>query len=674
MLVSACTLLGFVAIGLPVAVGTADDDTEPVTAAAVAATTGLLATLGAGLVLIRGGRYHQLVLLAALAAAWVGAMLLARRNWATARAAVQAWRPLDALALLPPVALLFVARSPAYFVFETGDMGEYLNSANVVADTGRLLAGFPHGFTVLLANTHLAFGEGAIDRLLPALGALLVLNLVAAARALHIPLAAAAAVGLVAALNPVTVWFSLFPVSETPYAAVLLGTVALVSAARRASTDPHATVLAAVAGVGVGALLLIRGNALLLGPVVVGAQVVSWLADRGRPRLAQAVFSAVALPALGGAYAYNVQFLPAYFVDFQLEGQLPATVFRRLGAAQLLGPSIVLAAALVAGTVLWWVALAWAARHEPRSEGRARPVALGALAVAVTATLAYVVSAGTGGTTDGFSRWGVGVALAAAAGLVTVAVVRRPPAGLVAWLYPVLVGLAGVALFAKRQPEARDHAYFLYIDRYLWSEGLPIALLLVGAALGAAWTVGRRRSPGLGAGALAVVVAVAVVPVLPTTALATEHRFLGDPYAALGGVADAVPPRSPIVFSGFETPPEGWFFPNTFRALATPLNRTFDRRVVNLPTDPFASDPRPAPGEIVELLSEAARPGVVDGYVLTARVADTGEPDPLDGYELVAREPLEVWIISRRVDPDEEAFRSVELVLEVYRVELDATV
>src|SRR5262249_8192727 len=126
-----------------------------------------------------------------------------------------------AVALFVVIALVLRTR-PSYFIFETGDMGEYVNRANRVAQGAPLLQSFPHGFTMYLASSNALFGQAQTVAGLPALGVTFVLGAIAVARALTWRWGALV-VGAVVALQTVPVWFSLFPVSESLYAVFMIG-------------------------------------------------------------------------------------------------------------------------------------------------------------------------------------------------------------------------------------------------------------------------------------------------------------------------------------------------------------------------------------------------------------------------------------------------------------------
>ena len=118
-------------------------------------------------------------------------------------------------------------------MFQTGDMGGYVNAANILlVKGGTALGRQPQGFTLFLRETNMLLGRPNTVAGLPALGAILLLGVVAFARMLKLHPAIALALGFLIAVHPVMVWFSLFPVSESLFAPLLLGLPLLPRCAR----------------------------------------------------------------------------------------------------------------------------------------------------------------------------------------------------------------------------------------------------------------------------------------------------------------------------------------------------------------------------------------------------------------------------------------------------------
>ena len=237
---------------------------------------------------------------------------------------------------------LALRQGPSYFIFETGDMGEYVNAANVLAHVGKLSASFPHGFTVFLGGTNLLFGQAHTVAAVPTLGVGLVLGAFAYSRAVGLHLVAALGIAALVVAHPVTVWFSLFPVSESLYAVMLIAALYFVVQARATLSNAHAV----LGGLTVGLMLIVRGNAMLLAPIVVLVLLGSAAIDDERKVRVQHVFTVVALLALSASYAYDLHYPRTYFVQTQLarhgaarslQGRQPGEALRRVDPAHPCG-------------------------------------------------------------------------------------------------------------------------------------------------------------------------------------------------------------------------------------------------------------------------------------------------------------------------------------------------
>ena len=235
------------------------------------------------------------------------------------------------------------------FIFQTGDMGAYVNSANVLADRGSIGEGFPHGFTVLLADAHLLIGEANVRLVMPALGALLVVTASALVRRLTGSALASVCTAVILLVHPTARWFSLIPVSETLFAVVLAATFLLLAAARR-HRDRWTAVAAGVAG---ASLLIIRANAVAMAVVVVVGLALSAASDDRRTRAVQAWFNVTITFGLVVAYGYDVRYVRAYFVDSQLRVELPKAAVDLLDRFDLLrvSPALVVTALVATAAV-----------------------------------------------------------------------------------------------------------------------------------------------------------------------------------------------------------------------------------------------------------------------------------------------------------------------------------
>jgi hypothetical protein len=195
-----------------------------------------------------------------------------------------------------------------------------------------------------------------------------------------------------------------------------------------------------------------------------------------------------------------------------------------------------------------------------------------------------------GGLTDTLARWGPVLIVLVAIGIG--AVVAKPGRyvdGACGLLLLLVIGVYTV-LFARRVPAPKVQTYFLYFDRYLFSEVLPAALPLAAIALQAsidtfARFVTNSRVRIAAVAALVVIVVVGVLPQTRETRRETRYRLLGNSYEAVHKLDELTRTHGTgaILYSGSKRMPTSWFYPNTYRAFALPLQQSFDRTVFGYP-------------------------------------------------------------------------------------------
>jgi hypothetical protein len=607
---------------------------------------GLLAQEVIGLVALRSGHYSRPTVLVLTVLVIVGAVLVWSRrtgsstrgwNWRRPAVAPSLLGVIVAVGLLIVVGVALALRQgPSYFIFETGDMGEYVNGANVLAQTGRLAQSFPHGFTVLLGSTNLLLGQAHTVAALPALGVLLVLGAFAYARVIGLHPLAALGIAALVAVHPVTVWFSLFPVSESLYGVLLIAALYFLARARSDSSIPYAV----VAGLFIGVMLLVRGNAMLLAPITVLALLASAAIDDDTTVRVQRRFTVVALLSLSVAYAYDLHYPRTYFVQNQLRGLLPHSLFKVGNRLQLFSVSVPLVIALAVGLVVVLRATLLVTRFvRPRVVDRpvvfwryAYGILLGASAVAA-------VFMHHAGLLDALARWGIVLLALTLVGIAAIFV--RPGRYLdgVDGSILVMTICAYSLLFMARVPVSKPHAYYLYYDRYLFSEVLPAALVL--AAIGLHFfveafvsvTTSRAVVVRVAIIGLAIVAALAFFPNVKETHRITRYPLFGDSYQTLHRIDTLTHTdgNGAIVYSAPPVPPAGWFFQNTYRAFALPLGETFRRTVVGLPKDPFGSDVQ---FDAATARATLQKSGFDRGYLVSLRAPGTKvrESDPHARY------------------------------------------
>jgi hypothetical protein len=532
------------------------------------------------------------------------------------------------------VAAVWLRSEPFYFLFQIADFGEYVNRANVVADGGGFAGWFTQGFSVALSLSHLALGEGSTVDLMPFLGIVLLWVTVELARRLGAPRGAQALIAVVLAVGEVPVWFGRFPASETLYAVLQVGLVLLVvTAVQRGSRR-----LATAAGVVCGLLLVTRGNAILLGPIVVLAVLLGSLVASKRTLDVLCRWAWAALLSLGVAFAFNARFSHPYFIAEQLPKFVPDRLFRQLegmGGLRFAAPRFVL---LVAGT--------WALVRVARwLHGRLAPehlaIVLGLLVVG--GIVALEVKFETAGLFDALGRYNIAVELLGAVGLVAALWRFRSfdDGRRLAVIMVVLVGGAFTLLYADRFARPRYAPYHLYWDRYLFSEVFPLMVL---ASMWAVIEIGRRVPPPvIGAAVLGL-----AVWLYASSALIREHVFMDDAYEQLHAIADDVEPNG-FVFVGIPPAevPRALCHPNTHRIVASPLVETFDRPMLSHGLRAFGPDPLP---DAVDVEAILATQGVAHASIVQV-VAEGDEPAPLDTgaatVDDVREHPLRIPMLDR---------------------------
>jgi len=587
-----------VVIGAPIALSIPGTRSEWTQLLFESAAIGLVVELFVAIVLLHAGYYSIATALTFTVVLVAGAVIALRRSSrrdgtpGPDRSLLHGVEPaLIGLATVVLVgAALWIRRAPSYFIFQTGDMGGYVNSANILMRSARF-GTEPNGFTLFLRETNLVLGRANTVAGLPALGAILLLGVIAFARTLRLHVAVVLGIGLLVVVHPVTVWYSLFPAAESLYAPLVIALLYFVVRARSLTSNAYAT----IAGIVAGSLLLVRGEAMLLAPVIVLALFASTAVDDDTTIAVQRRFTVVSLLTLFLAYAYDVHYVHAYFVT-QLHHLLPGPLYRLTADAHLVQISIflVIAGAIALAAVLWCARLVTRVVR-PRTVTRSRTFWRAAYAAVVVVTAGALATLHVSGLGNTLVRWGPVLIVLVLLGLV--ALVLQPGEALDAGsglLFLLVIGTY-IVLFARRVPAPKVQTYYLYFDRYLYSEVLPAALVLgaigLHLLLGAGARVARSsRAEVTIAGRIAVVAvltiaAIGLLPQIDQTRHATKYRLFGHSYAALqsldrltGGHAG-----SAVVYSGSKMRPYRWFYPNTYRAFALPLQQSFDRQVFGIP-------------------------------------------------------------------------------------------
>ncbi len=553
-----------------------------------------------------------------------------------------------------------------------GDMGAYVNWGNQFARTGELTASWPPVLPGFFGASSWIFGTEWTTAPLAVSGLVL---LVAVARVLHavrvdrwIVLAAVT----VLALHAHAVWYSAFPASETlnaPYFTIWLLTI--LGALRAVRPAPWI----AASGVLMLVLGLLRGTGpMLLLPL--GVAALAALVLRDWRHLAPRLWALLAATVAGAllAYWYGITEIRFYYVEYQLSGILPGTLFAAIEPFTRPGPWAI-AALVLAELVVVAIAVLAARlprRPRPRSVGP-RIVLIGAAAVFTSGVAATAVVGAA--TWDILLRMGPWLGLGVVVALVLASGPRVPRR--VAML-TLIAGSTVVLFYALHTTRTHlAHSFYIYWDRYVVSEILPAALVLsalavelIRRALLARPSAAPLRTPRVLAPLAVVVMAGLVLPQVPALALVARDTFFAGAYRFQMALESHVDdPATPIVWAATDDRQvPGFFFPNTFMAFARPMIYTSGLEVVRV--SERATDF--SPDEVLDATAVAEALGCsTTGEVLVYELRNGGASldDRVDAdgiaIDLVATEEGRLSILSQ---PPTAGWTGAEFTVDVWRV------
>ena len=634
---------------------------------------GLLLGLGwwlvLGLVLAQVASLSALGLVLPTLAVAGGALALAHR-WGNRLDRLPWPQPtwLGAAVVVIVMAGVWIRRDPFYLLYQTIDMSEYIRAGNTLAGGGDFSGWFVRLFQVPLALSSFTFGRDSTVAVLPFLGVLVPVTAASIVARLGFAPVVAVAVLALGVIDPVAVWFSRFPASETLYAVLLLGLVLFTVLAVRRRHLPEAVVAGAFAGL----LMLTRGNAVLLVPLlVVAAGLCAVLVPRRQYHVVLvSVLSAELF--LYAAFVYNSVFQRAYFIDDQLTRFVPKGLSGLFDTFD--EPGSALLGAVVMVTIL--VALAAGSLVLNLRLGPPAPARWRALALPVVAGL-FVLALATRPTSliDGLSRSGAVLVLLGVVGAaVAVAVVSRrteADARPAVVLCVLLVGAFSL-FFVARLDAPREAPYHLYWDRYLFSEVFPALLVLAAWAIDAARRAVARLPGPATAATLAAVVLAGAGQAWAAGGQARQRDLFDNAYPQIVALDDLLTdPDLPLVYSGLgnqELTAHEWFHTNTYRVFATPLEELFGRRILDPLAGGLDGDPVLSERDVAALLAPGER-----AYLLNARWADGGSR-LVAGTHVLRSSPVgsltfTVPVLDRQPDPDDERWRVHEVTLDVTLVD-----
>ncbi len=563
-----------------------------------------------------------------------------------------------ALAATVGVVAFVYSSEPSPFFFQIGDMGEYMTNAQHIAQGQQLQQSFPHLFPVWLSLAEFLVPSATPSHALFLSGVLTIGGTARVASLFSDSLIPPTFIGLLLAVNVVPSWFSAFPASESLSAMLLVASIGFLV---RAAVETDGTD-AVVAGLLMLPLLLTRGSALVLAPAIAVSYLVAALTGDAIARRLWRHFTFAAVFALSLGHLYNITYLPVYYIDRQLIRQAPSSLFE---AAETLGwldqgprafvvPGLTMVLVLAVGSLLTRLGMRMRSRGVPSSTPT----------VTLVCVAIVVVLLGSDGFISSSLRYGLVFLSLATFGLIVGAVPpgrqgHRDSAVAAAHMLVLLYFAAGAILFASRVPTERFSYFYLYWDRYLFSETFPPAA--AAAALGTAEIWRRIKTtqtwatmqPWGVAGGLIVGV-VALVPLSRTTARVVDEPFLGGADDLLESLDDATGDRTSPIIYGATTTPKDWIFPaNTYRAIALPLHQIYNRTILNLPAGAIEPDPVPTGLDVLALMDKH---DLTEVYVLM--LFDIEQPPTVFAEGLYAEEldviSAELPVINKEIGGGED--------------------
>jgi hypothetical protein len=200
----------------------------------------------------------------------------------------------------------------------------------------------------------------------------------------------------------------------------------------------------------------------------------------------------------------------------------------------------------------------------------------------------------------------------------------------------VVIGGAFAVLFAERLPEPRYAPYYLYWDRYLFSETWPLVVLATIWATALLGGLDRRAMAAVGT----VGVGGLALSLFAGGAVMREHVFMDDAYGQLRAVDDLLSEQAvPIAYSGVpkaDMPVKVLCHETTRALVASPLAATFGRRFLNLGLPVDAPDPVLDGASLQKVLDER---DVDRAYLVQVTVAD-GDVPAVDGGGALSVTPV----------------------------------
>jgi hypothetical protein len=614
-----------------------------------------------GLTLLLGATGH-FDLTTMLAVTAVAAAVLAVAVMRRGRPDLQ-WPRLDLVAagLLAALAVGVVARSANVVdsLLWVGDPGAYTNYAWLAATTSQLSSDLTAVPSAVMVPFIAAFGTGSADAAMAFLASLALAAVPAAAWGLGASRRSALIVTAAAAVCVTPVWYARIASAETPYV-TFLALILLELALLHRSPRVIGPLLATAAGAAL--MQATRADSMRLVAACLAFAVIRGLVAPRSAGRREAAWAAAVVAGTGLGYTFDAWQSNAYLAR---QFDAVASLTNRIRDAGLLEVSVQLALAVAALAAITFALGVGAARWST-ADGRPRA---GQVIAALTAVAALAGLYGTAISRsyllDAGGRFGILLIALAVAGFV-VGFGRPDSIGAVT-VAGSLFALIG-ALEAGHQfyGLSRNHAWFLYWDRYLFSGAfLPVILLSVIGAdrLLRIRTVARYPLVAL------LVAAAGVALLVPTTVKATRETLFagsGDQLRDLQRVTGT----APIVWSVLHPFP-GSFYPNTVDPWINTLTVGFQHRVLNPPTTPFAPDAAVTFEAATALAATAGarQVAVVEATLPAAPPAHA--PQGSTGswrWSYAGRSDAKIPVLPKR-EQDPETWRTFEAVFDVWRLE-----
>jgi hypothetical protein len=617
--------------------------------------------------------------------AWValGVGLAWRRGWPSLRVLVARRPDRWSIALAATlVAAAAVRLRSSNEVAWLGDMGAYVNWANEFARIGELNSSWPPLLPALMAAPSRLFGPAFTASVMPLFGILVLGGLVRVAGLLGIARPIQIGLLAVAAASPHLLWFSTFPASEMLQAVLLLGLVAVTALGLAPGGSQRHPATPAAIGVATAlltaALTFNRGQALgLVVPVLLVTACLVAAPGVASPA-ALRWWTGGALVGIGAGHVYGVEAIPNYWITMQLQTMLPSSALelaRNLGLLSGATAAVVLIALVGAVIAGLRIIEAVAARRAmvgsselPEREGTPWRHRIVCVALAI-AGAALIVLKGSGEVDAALGRIGWLLTVLAALPLLLPTIQSRRHGGPVLFLGGIAVTY--LLVHVLRFEEEQLHTVYLYWDRYLTSEYLPAVLCLgaVGVAALADALAGRVVLRRVGAALAAVAAAALVVSWLPRLHVQTQQSAFSGMFGFLETIAHRTVPDAPVVWTADAPGNLPGLFPNSSWAFGAPLQRTFGREVIGIPsTNNFAPDPIVTREDVVT--AAACSPGRTASVVEWRHdLAAPGVATRLAGEGLTwtdrGRVSATTWSLGQGPG---EVFQPRQLVADVYEV------